>query len=50
MVEKELEQYNFSFGNCQKLINMTVKYFYIVTYKNSSKKSSLTNVIVQWIE
>lgn len=38
IVEKELEQYNFSFGNCQKLINMTVKYFYIVTYKNSSKK------------
>lgn len=23
---------NFTFGNCQKLINMTVKYFYIVTY------------------
>lgn len=38
IVEKELEQYNFSFGNCQKLINMTVKYFYIATYKNSSKK------------
>lgn len=23
---------SFTFGNCQKLINMTVKYFYIVTY------------------
>ncbi len=24
----------FTFGNCQKLINMTVKYFYIVVYPN----------------
>lgn len=26
----------FTFGNCQKLINMTVKYFYIVTYSDST--------------
>lgn len=30
---------NFTFGNCQKLINMTVKYFYIVTYSNPAIRS-----------
>lgn len=30
---------NFTFGNCQKLINMTVKYFYIVTYSDSTIRS-----------
>lgn len=29
----------FTFGNCQKLINMTVKYFYIVTYSNPTIRS-----------
>lgn len=29
----------FTFGNCQKLINMTVKYFYIVTYSDSTIRS-----------
>lgn len=29
----------FTFGNCQKLINMTVKYFYIVTYSDSIIRS-----------
>lgn len=30
---------SFTFGNCQKLINMTVKYFYIVTYSDSTIRS-----------
>lgn len=30
---------NFTFGNCQKLINMTVKYFYIVTYSDPAIRS-----------
>lgn len=30
---------SFTFGNCQKLINMTVKYFYIVTYSNPAIRS-----------
>lgn len=29
----------FTFGNCQKLINMTVKYFYIVTYSAPTIRS-----------
>ena len=29
----------FTFGNCQKLINMTVKYFYIVTYSDPAIRS-----------
>ena len=29
----------FTFGNCQKLINMTVKYFYIVTYSDPTIRS-----------
>ncbi len=34
---------NFTFGNCQKLINMTVKYFYIVTYSNPTMRSHFNN-------
>ena len=30
---------SFTFGNCQKLINMTVKYFYIVTYSDPAIRS-----------
>lgn len=30
---------SFTFGNCQKLINMTVKYFYIVTYSDPTIRS-----------
>lgn len=30
---------SFTFGNCQKLINMTVKYFYIVTYSAPTIRS-----------
>lgn len=30
---------NFTFGNCQKLINMTVKYFYMVTYSDPTIRS-----------
>lgn len=33
----------FTFGNCQKLINMTVKYFYIVTYSGSTIRSYFNN-------
>lgn len=33
----------FTFGNCQKLINMTVKYFYIVTYSDSTIRSYFNN-------
>lgn len=32
--EHKLYLTKFTFGNCQKLINMTVKYFYIVTYSD----------------
>ena len=34
---------SFTFGNCQKLINMTVKYFYIVTYSDSTIRSYFNN-------
>lgn len=34
---------NFTFGNCQKLINMTVKYFYIVTYSDPTIRSHFTD-------
>lgn len=34
VVENALSKYGFSFGNCQKLINMTAKYFYIASYGN----------------
>lgn len=34
---------NFTFGNCQKLINMTVKYFYIVTYSDPTIRSHFNN-------
>lgn len=33
----------FTFGNCQKLINMTVKYFYIVTYPCPTIRSYFNN-------
>lgn len=38
-INEELKQhgansFSFTFGNCQKVINMTVKYFYIATYAN----------------
>lgn len=36
VVENALSKYGFSFGNCQKLINMTAKYFYIVSYGNEA--------------
>lgn len=36
VVENALSKYGFSFGNCQKLINMTAKYFYIASYKNEN--------------
>lgn len=36
VVENALLKYGFSFGNCQKLINMTVKYFYIASYGNEA--------------
>lgn len=39
-VENALSQYGFSFGNCQKLINMTAKYFYIASYGNESIKKN----------
>lgn len=37
--EHELYLTKFTFGNCQKLINMTVKYFYIVTYSDPTIRS-----------
>ena len=46
-VETAFDQFipgkNFTFGNCQKLINMTVKYFYIVTYSCLSIRSNFNN-------
>lgn len=36
VVENALSKYGFSFGNCQKLINMTAKYFYIASYGNEA--------------
>lgn len=33
----------FSFGNAQKLINMTIKYFYIMTYRDESKRELFKN-------
>lgn len=36
VVENALSKYGFSFGNCQKLINMTTKYFYIASYGNEA--------------
>lgn len=43
VVENALSQYGFSFGNCQKLINMTAKYFYIATYGNEIIKNNFAN-------
>ena len=43
VVENALSQYGFSFGNCQKLINMTAKYFYIATYNNEAIKNNFVN-------
>lgn len=36
VVENALSKYGFSFGNCQKLISMTAKYFYIASYGNEA--------------
>ena len=33
------DENGFSFGNAQKLVNMTVKYFYIMTYDNKTDRS-----------
>lgn len=35
---KQNEKVTFSFGNAQKLINMTMKYLYIMCYKNSENR------------
>lgn len=39
-VENALSKYGFTFGNCQKLINMTAKYFYIASYGNETLKKN----------
>lgn len=35
----KFEIYGFTFGNAQKLVNMTAKYMYLTTYDDVSKKS-----------
>lgn len=40
VVENALSKYGFSFGNCQKLINMTAKYFYIASYGNEAVRKN----------
>ncbi len=40
LLKKDFEDYeDFTFGNIQKLINMTVKYYYICTYTDEIMKS-----------
>lgn len=38
--ENFLKEPNFTFGNAQKLINMTMKYFYVMTYADGKKKDN----------
>ena len=33
----------FTFGNAQKLVNMTAKYFYMITYENKNLRSNFKN-------
>ena len=37
------EQYNFTFGNAQKLVNMTAKYLYISTFMDNEKRQLFKN-------
>lgn len=39
-VFKETSQYGFTFGNAQKLVNMTAKYFYMICYNDKSLRKN----------
>lgn len=49
VVENALSKYGFSFGNCQKLINMTAKYFILHHTETRQSGRISRNAIVRWI-